>query len=138
MCIYSAIYCAWAFSWRVPRASVAAARIRSLGARLGHDAVALAGMLWIALQIAFAWGVGASRVRDFHHHASDGGFCIAEAPAMHLKPGMPCSMPVHSHSASHRSLFSTHFSGGGCAAWDAVRRCVCAAGHWAAGAGAGA
>lgn len=69
--MYSAVYCAWAFSWRVPHAAVAAARIRSVGARLRHDFAALAGILWIALQISFAWGVGASRIRDFHHHASD-------------------------------------------------------------------
>lgn len=67
--VYGSIYCAWAFSWRTP--GTAAARLAGAGARLRHDCAALAGILWICLQLSFAWGVGASRVRDFHHHASD-------------------------------------------------------------------
>ena len=55
LAIYSACYCGWAFSWRLPRAEVAAARLRSGGARLLHDVAALGGMLWIAVQISFAW-----------------------------------------------------------------------------------
>lgn len=73
LAVYSVAYCVWAFGPRIKALEVAARRAgpRSFGARLLATLAGAVSLVWILLQLSFAWGTAVSRVVDFRHHPSD-------------------------------------------------------------------
>lgn len=66
---YAVIYMIWTSYWRVGtyRYSLSTSKLVRLRKEIGSALV----LLWIMLLWTFAWAVGASRITDFKHHASD-------------------------------------------------------------------
>lgn len=73
LAVYSVAYCAWAFGPRTRAEDVARRRAapRSFGKSLYATLAGAVSLVWVVLQLSFAWGTAVSRVIDFRHHPSD-------------------------------------------------------------------